>query len=101
MRIGAMVLVVAAATAVTMTAGERAGQAAQAEDEPVPRVVTAPKLSPETFAALRDEILPSAQESSWRSIGWRATFWAGVVDGHREQKPILLWAMNGHPLGCT
>lgn len=49
------------------------------------------------LAALR----PSAAELAWRRIPWRSTLWRAVVDAHREKKPILLWAMNGHPLGCT
>ena len=44
---------------------------------------------------------PSADELRWTAIPWRATLWDAVVDAHREKKPILLWAMNGHPLACT
>ncbi|NNF41754.1 MAG: hypothetical protein HKO59_13145 [Phycisphaerales bacterium] len=46
-------------------------------------------------------ITPSPAETAWREIPWRASFWQGVVDAQIEGKPVLLWAMNGHPMGCT
>jgi hypothetical protein len=50
---------------------------------------------------LRDLILPSAEETAFLSIEWRPSLWDGVVDAHRMKRPVLLWTMNGHPLGCT
>jgi hypothetical protein len=79
--------------------------AADAEEDAVdgaPAAVSAaPELSPETFPRLLERILPTEDESAWRDRGWHATFWDGIVTAHRERKPVLLWAMNGHPLGCT
>jgi len=46
-------------------------------------------------------VQPAPDELKLRAIPWRATLWDAVVDAHREKKPILLWAMNGHPLACT
>ena len=66
---------------------------------PAPPV--AAELSPETFARWRDYVRPSDDERSWQEIPWRTSFWRGVLDAQRERKPVLLWAMNGHPLGCT
>ena len=37
----------------------------------------------------------------WEKIAWRATFWDGVIDAHKEKKPVLLYAMNGHMGGCV
>ena len=34
-------------------------------------------------------------------IGWRNEFWPAVEEARRLGRPILLWTMNGHPLGCT
>lgn len=52
-------------------------------------------------AEVRAHVLPDASELAWRSLGWRASLWQGVVDAYAAKRPILLWAMNGHPLGCT
>ncbi len=49
---------------------------------------------------LHDELRPVADEP-WRTIGWKI----GLLDAQRaaaaEGKPIFIWAMDGHPLGCT
>ncbi len=58
-------------------------------------------LTPETLASIRAHVLPSAEEQEWKQLGWRATLWDGVIDAQAARKPIVLWAMNGHPLGCT
>lgn len=39
--------------------------------------------------------------AAWRSIGWRADLASAVLEASKARRPILLWAMNGHPLGCT
>tara|TARA_A100001011_G_C14184687_1_gene788488 strand:+ start:1033 stop:1188 length:156 start_codon:yes stop_codon:yes gene_type:complete len=46
-------------------------------------------------------IRPTKDELAWAEIPWRRTFYDGLVESDREQKPLLLWVMNGHPLGCT
>jgi len=61
----------------------------------------APTADAGNWKRLRDHVLPDRSERAWRRIPWRATLWDAVVDAHREKKPVLLWAMNGHPLACT
>ena len=61
----------------------------------------APLLTEDRYAAVRDRILPTAEEVAWRQIPWRESFWEGVIEAQETRRPILLWAMNGHPLGCT
>lgn len=46
-------------------------------------------------------IRPKAEEIRWQEIPWRSTFYEAVREAHRSEKPILFWAMNGHPLACT
>ncbi len=46
-------------------------------------------------------IRPSAEELTYESIGWRNEFWPAVQLAQELGRPILLWTMNGHPLGCT
>ncbi len=48
-----------------------------------------------------DFVLPDKAEQRWRDIPWLPTFWEGVVEAQEEDRPILLWAMNGHPLALT
>jgi hypothetical protein len=47
------------------------------------------------------KVLPRADELEYRDIGWRVSLWEALKEAQREKKPVLLWAMNGHPLGCT
>lgn len=60
-----------------------------------------PPQEPPDFEAVRAHVLPDAEEVAFRSLGWSASLWDGVVAAQETEKPILLWAMNGHPLGCT
>ena len=46
-------------------------------------------------------IVPSASELDWRTIPWRAELRTALVEASRLGKPVVLWAMNGHPLGQT
>ena len=46
-------------------------------------------------------ILPKASEGEWQKIPWRAEFGAAVVEAQEKKLPLLIWVMNGHPLGCT
>ena len=57
--------------------------------------------SDQRFAQCRDLVLPSEDELAWRRIPWRDTLAAAVLEANDLDKPVLLWAMNGHPLGCT
>jgi hypothetical protein len=61
----------------------------------------APQTDALDLDALRALVLPDAAESTWESIPWRASLWEGRVAAAREGKPILLWEMDGNPLGCT
>ncbi|HAD59698.1 MAG TPA: hypothetical protein DCG12_10675 [Planctomycetaceae bacterium] len=57
-------------------------------------------LTADAAAELLEELTPPADEP-WRSIPWKID----VLDGQRtasaENKPLFIWAMDGHPLGCT
>ena len=53
------------------------------------------------YKNLLTAIRPSEKENSWKSIGWRNQFWPAVQEAKALGRPILLWTMNGHPLGCT
>jgi len=61
----------------------------------------APELNDQTFEHWRDDIRPSAEELEYLEIPWRSSFAEAVNEARETGRPILLWAMNGHPLGCT
>jgi hypothetical protein len=58
-------------------------------------------LTDQSVATWAAHIQPDEPESCWREVAWRESFRAGVRDSQIEGKPILLWAMNGHPMGCV
>jgi hypothetical protein len=61
----------------------------------------APPLDDTTFASLWQHVVPTADELAWRRIPWLGTLAEAVVAAQAADRPILLWAMNGHPLACT
>ena len=64
-------------------------------------VTGAAELNESNFEQWRDRILPAAEEVTYAKIDWRTSFWDAVIEAQGLEKPILLWTMNGHPLGCT
>jgi hypothetical protein len=61
----------------------------------------AQQLRGRTLADWRATIEPSPEELEWTAIPWRASFFGALAEAQASGRPILLWAMNGHPLGCT
>ena len=59
------------------------------------------QLDDKTYTMWQNFIKPTAEELAWTKIPWRSTFYDGLIDSDQLQKPVLFWAMNGHPLGCT
>ena len=58
-------------------------------------------LNKSTYKMWKDFIKPTKKELAWAQIPWRNTFYDGLIESDKNQKPLLLWVMNGHPLGCT
>ena len=58
-------------------------------------------ITAESYAALCSLVQPAASEQQWREIPWGTSLWEARERAAREGKPILLWEMDGHPLGCT
>lgn len=68
----------------------------------VPLLAALPQDAPvDDFARQLAAIVPSGDELAWRSVPWRAELRTALVEASRLPKPVLLWAMNGHPLGQT
>ncbi|MHC5062547.1 MAG: hypothetical protein ACYTG5_01075 [Planctomycetota bacterium] len=54
------------------------------------------------LAIWADWLRPSEEDAAWlKSIPWQPSFAEGIRRANEDAKPLLLWVMNGHPLGCT
>jgi hypothetical protein len=53
------------------------------------------------FQALHTLIKPHTGEEKWTQIPWLTSLWEARQRAAAEGKPILLWEMDGHPLGCV
>lgn len=52
------------------------------------------------FAALFKEIVPVGPEK-WQLVPWQVDLLAAREKARATRRPLFLWSMNGHPLGCT
>ena len=59
-----------------------------------------PGLSDTEFERLHAELQPEA-DAPWRTIPWRVSLLEARQEAAQQKKPIFIWAMDGHPLGCT
>jgi hypothetical protein len=66
------------------------------QDVPMPDAPTARDL-----AAWMAAIEPDRVESAYQAIPWRNELGPAIEEARALGRPILLWTMNGHPLGCT
>ncbi len=41
------------------------------------------------------------QNAAWRTIPWQTDLIDAQHLAVEQQKPLFVWAMDGHPLGCT
>ena len=51
--------------------------------------------------ALIHETSPYLLQHAHNPVDWNPWDDEALDRARREDKPILLWAMNGHPLACT
>ena len=76
----------------------RTGAAAELDGTPVPSFEIA-SLPAEQWAKLHTGVFPPAEK--WTEIPWETDLTAARQRAAREGKPLFLWIMDGHPLGCT
>ena len=57
-------------------------------------------LDDRRFESLRLE-LTADDDAQWRTIPWRIDLLAAQREAAAQQKPLFVWAMDGHPLGCV
>ena len=58
-------------------------------------------LTWKNYAETRDRVLPTAKEKGWQEIPWRSDLLSAAAEATKKDMPLLIWAMNGDPLGCT
>ena len=78
-------------------------QAAPVQTSPVPVTgeAAALELRRSDLAEWRAHLLPGEVDMRFARIPWEPTFLDGVRRASELERPLLLWLMNGHPLGCT
>jgi hypothetical protein len=59
-----------------------------------------PPLDDARFTKLQASLTP-AEDVTWRRIPWRIELLAAQREAAQQNKPLFVWAMDGHPLGCT
>lgn len=64
------------------------------------RSADGPGPTPNQFDKLRALIKPQTGEDKWAEIPWMASLWEARQHAATLGKPILLWEMDGNPLGC-
>ena len=57
-------------------------------------------LSETEFQQYMTEVNTSL-DKPWRQIPWKISLLDAQNLAASERKPIFIWAMDGHPLGCT
>jgi hypothetical protein len=76
-------------------------QATPDEARAAAQALPLPVIGDGDLAHWREVVYPSGDELTFERIPWIASFAEGLRAAEREQRPLLFWAMNGHPLGCT
>lgn len=62
--------------------------------------VPAADLTEEEFRSLHAELQP-AEDALWRTVPWETSVLDAQKVAAEQKKPLFIWAMDGHPLGCT
>ncbi|MBC8353703.1 MAG: hypothetical protein H8E66_17025 [Planctomycetes bacterium] len=63
-------------------------------------VACAGDLTMAEFQELHEQLQVSA-DKPWRTIPWKTAMLDAQHTAAQQAKPIFIWAMDGHPLGCT
>ncbi|MEJ6581928.1 MAG: hypothetical protein QNL33_01890 [Akkermansiaceae bacterium] len=62
--------------------------------------VMSAQMTPDDLKVVK-EILPKGEEKAWQEIDWKVDLWEARKEAAKTGKPIYLWEMDGHPLGCV
>ena len=58
-------------------------------------------LPSEQFTKIHAAVAPSGENERWMEIPWASDLQEARQKAVQEKKPLLMWIMDGHPLGCT
>ena len=58
------------------------------------------ELTEAEFETLHAELQPD-NTALWRTIPWKTSVIDAQQAAAEAKKPLFIWAMDGHPLGCT
>jgi len=61
---------------------------------------TADEFTEADFLKIHAELQPD-DSALWRSVPWKTSVLSAQQIAAEQKKPIFIWAMDGHPLGCT
>ena len=56
-------------------------------------------LEKQEFVKLHRSLLPV--DEAWKTVPWEVDLLKARRMAGEVNKPIFIWAMDGHPLGCT
>ena len=59
------------------------------------------ELEASTFSKIRQAILLNPSAAQWEKIPWQPELGPAITEARKQDKPILLWMMNGNPVGMT
>ncbi len=60
----------------------------------------APPLAAADVDRVRAVVRPQPGEDAYDAIPWQVSLWEAREKAAVAGKPVLLWEMDGHPLGC-
>lgn len=60
-----------------------------------------PAVDDKNLRQWMDFVRPSDEDAAWERVGWRVELASAAAEAKALQRPLLLWAMNGHPCGLT
>ena len=64
-------------------------------------VHAAEPIKVEQLGKLQALIKPQGHEEKFMQVPWLTNLWDARKQAAADGKPILLWEMDGHPLGCV
>lgn len=99
MKLTAMVAAIGVLASSASPQSEPASSAA-ARAASASRTTSISPIAPPELEKLLKDLVPLGSEP-WETIPWRTDLLAARAESIATSRPLFLWAMNGHPLGCT
>lgn len=89
-----------ALAALAIGAGAAANEAVTLGGQTVPGFKTT-AIPIAAFQKLHAAVTSAPKSERWTEIPWQSDLAEARTKAARENKPLFLWIMDGHPLGCT